>query len=199
MRKLVKPTAVLCSVALLLNGCAWMKEHKKIVTGAGIGAVAGGVIGGLAKGKKGAVYGALAGALAGGLIGAYLEHKDRDAKATNQAYKYDPHQGIRLELANVAADPATVRAGDKTYLQATYALMAPDPNQQLAVTETRIVTLGGQKVAELSSNVTRVPGTYTSQVPITLKPDAPRGRYELQVIVAAGGTSAKRTSHFIVN
>ncbi len=199
MRKLTKPTAVVCALALALQGCAWMKEHRKIVTGAGIGAVAGGVIGGLAKGKKGAVYGALAGALAGGLIGAYLEHKDKDAKTTNQTYNYQPSQGIRLELANVAADPATVRAGGETYLQATYAVMAPDPNQQLAVTETRVIVLGGQKVAELKSEVKRIPGTYTSQVPITLKPDAPRGRYELQVSIAAAGTTAQRSSYFIVN
>ncbi len=199
MRKLVKPTALVCTLALALQGCAWMKEHRKIVTGAGIGAIGGAVIGGLAKGKKGAVYGALAGALAGGLIGAYLEHKDKDANTTYQTYNYQPTQGIRLELADVAADPATIRPGGKTYLQATYALMAPDPNQQLAVTETRIITLGGQEVARLSSNVNRIPGTYTSQVPITLKPDAPRGRYELQVVVAAAGTQAKRASYFIVN
>ena len=197
--KLLRPVAVLCVVSLLGQGCAWLEDHKKTAIGAGVGAVAGAVVGGAYKGKKGAVVGALAGALAGGLIGAYLDHKDKPAKETKQTYNYEPTQGVRVELAGVAADPNAVAPGGKVYLQATYAVMAPSDAQELPITETRVVTLGGTKVAELASNVNRMPGTYTSQVPIDLKPNATRGRYELTITVAAAGKTTQRSSYFVVN
>ena len=200
LKRPYKAVAVLCCLMLLAaQGCSFIEGHKKTVIGAGAGAVVGGVVGGVAKGKKGAVIGALAGALAGGLIGAYLDHKDKPAKETKETYNYKAAEGTRVELAGVAADPNAVSPGGKVYLQATYAVMAPNDQQELPVVETRLVTLGNTTVAELTSNVNRAPGTYTSQVPINLKADATRGRYELTITVAAGGITRKRSSFFVVN
>jgi len=199
VRRVCKPVSVLCVAALLAQGCGWVEQHQKAAIGVGVGAVAGGLVGAAVKGKKGAVVGALVGALAGGAIGAYLDHKDKAAEETNQAHDYKATQGVRVELAGVAADPNAVAPGGKVYLQATYAVMAPDMQQQLPVTETRVVTMGGTKVTELASNVTRTPGTYTSQVPIDLPPNAPKGQYQLTVSVAAAGQTAQRSSTFVVN
>jgi hypothetical protein len=184
---------------LLAQGCAFYERHKKAIIGAGIGAAAGAAVGGLAKGRKGALVGGLVGALAGGAIGAYLDHKDKTAAQTNQAHNYDPNQGVRVELVAVTADPNTVAPGGKVHLQATYAVMAPNPQQEIAVTETRLVTLGGAKVADPTTTVNRLPGTYTSQVPITLPTDATKGRYDLAVTVAAAGKQSQLTSAFVVN
>jgi surface antigen len=198
-KRMMKPAAVLCSAMLLGQGCGWLERHKGAVIGAGVGAVAGGVVGHAVRGRKGAVVGALAGALVGGAIGAYLDSRNKTAAETNQTYSYAPAQGTRVELASVAADPNSVAPGGKVYLQATYAVMTPNTSQQLAITETRVITLGGAEVARLNSDVVRAPGTYTSQVPIDLRPDAARGRYELTIIIAAAGKTAQGTSYFVVN
>ncbi len=202
MRRMCKPVAALCSAALALQGCVggWVEEHQKTIVGTGIGAAAGAGLGYAVRGKKGAVVGGLLGALAGGIIGNYLESRDRSAHETNTAYNYAPTQGTRVEVAGAAADPTTVHAGEKVYLQATYAIMAPDEQREIPVVETRVVTREGIKVAELSSTVSRLPGTYTSQVPIDLPLGALRGRYELTVSVAAVGVPAiQRSAAFVVN
>jgi len=204
MRRLNRPVAVLCVAALLGQGCGWIKEHNKIVTGAAIGAVGGAALGYMVGGRRhhrgrAVVGGALLGALAGGLVGAYLEHQEKTAAQTNQAYNYNPNQGVRLDLTNVATDPATVAPGGKVHLQATYAVLAPNAQQALPITETRVLTFGGQKVAELVSNVEHAPGTWMSSVPIDLKPDAQRGQYDLTVTLSGAGQTAQRTASFVVN
>lgn len=198
-RTACKSVAVLCCVGLLVQGCGWVEDHPKTAAGAGIGAVGGAILGGAARGKRGAVVGGLVGALAGGLIGNYLDRKDKAAQETNQAYSYAPTQGTRLEIIAAAAEPATVAPGGKVSLQVTYALMAPQETAQVPVVETRTLTFNGAKVAELNSNVNRTPGTYTSQVPVDLRADAPKGQYELTVTVAAAGQTAQRSASFTVN
>lgn len=145
------------------------------------------------------VAGALVGALAGGLIGNYLDRRDRTAQQTNQAYNYAPDQGTRLELAGVAVEPSTVAPGGRVSLNVTYAIMAASDQTQVAVTETRVLTYNGAKVAELSSPVTRTPGTYTSQVPVDLRADAAKGRYDLTVTVSGAGKMVQGAAFFVVN
>jgi len=193
------PLSLLAVLLLLVPGCSFLDEHQKAAIGAGVGALAGAGIGYAAKGKKGALWGGLAGALVGGLIGAYLDHKDKSAEQTNQAHSYQPTQGVRLELVGAGTDPAAIAPGGQVALQATYALMAPNTEQELQVTETRLITLNGVKVADPSITVARTPGTYTSKVPITLPPTATRGTYQLLVTVAAGGQSSQLQSSFDVN
>jgi len=199
MRRAIKPVAVTCLAAMLFQGCAWIREHQKTLLGVGIGAAAGGALGYAVRGRRGAVAGALVGALAGGIIGNMMERRDRDAAATNQAYSYAPAQGTRVEVSSVVAEPSAVAPGGTVNLQVTYALMAPNMQAQVAVVETRVVTFGGAKVAELTSPVNRAPGTYTTQVPIQLRADSPRGQYQLTIAVAAAGTQGQQTSSFVVN
>ncbi|HUT32419.1 MAG TPA: glycine zipper domain-containing protein [Planctomycetota bacterium] len=206
-QRTIKPVATVCLAAILLQGCAWLKEHPNTATGAGVGAVAGGALGYLFGGHgrhhhgrgKAMVGGALLGALAGGIIGSMMEKKDRPAQETNQAYNYQPAQGTRVEVSSVVADPNVAAPGGTVTLQVTYAVMAANAQAEVPVVETRTVTFAGTKVADLSSPVGRLPGTYTTQVPIQLRADSPRGQYQLTITVAAAGSQAQQTAAFTVN
>jgi len=199
MKKSVfKPVAVLCCAAMLLQGCGWIEKHQKTLIGVGVGTAGGAALGYMVRGKKGAVAGALVGALAGGVIGHMMERRERDAAATNQAYNYAPTQGARIEVSAAKAIPATVAPGGKVTLETTYAVMAPNAQAQLALVETRTVMFGSTKVAELVSNVNRVPGTYTTQVPIELKADTPKGQYQYIITVTGAGASGQQATTFVV-
>jgi len=210
MRRMLKPVAVTCLAAMLLQGCGWIKENPNTATGAATGAVAGGALGYLFgghgrrhHGRGGAIVGgAIIGAIAGGIIGNAMDRRDRrerTAQETNQTFNYAPAQGTRLAVSAVVAEPNAVAPGGTVTLQVTYAVMAATEQTQVPVVETRILTQGGNKVAEYTSNVTHFPGTYTSQVPIQLKPDTPKGQYNLTIIVSGAGAQEQRTASFNVN
>jgi hypothetical protein len=190
--------SVAVAVVLLVSGCQYTEEHPKTVLGAGVGAAGGAVVGGLAGGKRGAVIGALVGAAAGAGVGNYLDSQDKTAAETNQAHNYQPDQGVVLQLTNVATNPSTVAPGGDVSLDATYALMAPNAQQQFSVMETRIVTLGGTQIANTSRTVDRTAGTYTSKMPITLPAGASTGSYQVQVTVATSGQSTQVAATFSV-
>jgi hypothetical protein len=183
----------------LLPACQWAQEHPKTATGAGVGAAGGAIVGGLASGsRKGMVIGGLLGALAGGLIGNYEDQRDRNASDTMQANSYDPQKGVQLQMKSVSADPQAVSAGGTVDLKMTYAVMAPQAEQEVEVTEARTVTLNGEKVVDRSIQVYRVSGTYTSTQPITLPADAPRGTYQMEETITSGARSSSMTGTFNV-
>ena len=203
MRKGMKPVSVLCVLLLAASGCEQLGQHKA-ATGAGVGAVAGGVLGRVIGGTKhrtrNILIGAVIGAAAGYGIGKYLEHRDKTAAQTNQAHNYQPAQGTRVELIGVTANPATVARGQQVDLQATYAIMAPDANQAVQVTETRTVLYNGQQLVQHPPRtVNRTPGTYTSKAPMAIPANATPGNYELVVAVAAAGATKQATAPFTVN
>ncbi|HPD17861.1 MAG TPA: glycine zipper domain-containing protein [Planctomycetota bacterium] len=202
-QRLCKRVAVLCVAALASQGCGWIRDNPKTVTGAAIGAAAGGALGYAVSGHhrrgRAVIGGALIGALAGGIIGNMMERRDREAAATNQAYNYAPAQGTRVEVAGALVDPAATTPGGTVNLQVTYAVMAPNDQTAVPLVETRVVTFNGTKVAELTSNVSRTPGTYTTQVPIQLRADTPKGQYQLDVVVAGAGAQGQRSATFVVN
>ena len=191
--------AMAATFMLLVPGCEFVEEHQKAAIGVGAGAVGGAAIGGLAGGRKGAVIGGLIGAVAGGAIGAYLDHKDKTAEETQKAYNYKPGQGLRLELNNVSVEPKAVAPGGEIRVQATYAVMTPDPQQQVSVRETRVITLAGAKVAEAAVEVNRTGGTYTSEVPITLPASSAKGIYQAQTTVETAGQSKTFATSFTVD
>ena len=194
-----RPAMILAAIVLLAPSCQFLEEHQKAAIGVGAGAVGGGAIGAVVGGKKGAVIGAVAGALAGGALGVYLDHKDKTAEETQRAHNYSPEQGVLIELTGVSADPGTVAPGGEVSLLATYAVMAPRPQRQLEVKETRLVALGGVTVAEATVSVVRTPGTYTSELPIMLPAGAARGTYSFTVTVETAGQSSQLTSSFTVD
>ena len=187
------------SVCLLfVGGCDFIKEHEKAAIGTGVGAGAGAIIGGLAAGRKGVIYGGLIGALAGGAIGAYLDYKDKDADQTNKDKNYTPDQGVRVDLESAKADPASVSPGGTVKIAMTYALMAPSNTQELEVTERRVILLNDKKLAEAQVTLSRVPGTYTSEVPIMLPADIAKGKYSFESTVSVNGKTKQINGSFMV-
>lgn len=200
--KRTKGIGIMLAAAVMLTvlpACQWAREHPKTAAGAGIGAAGGAIIGGLASGsRKGMVIGGLLGALAGGLLGNYEDHKDRNAADTMRANNYDPQSGVQLQMQSVAADPQSISPGENVDLKMTYAVMAPRPRHEVGITETRTVTLNGQKVVDQTIQVYRVAGTYTSMQPVTLPADAPRGTYQMEETVTSGAQSSSMTGTFSV-
>jgi len=92
---------VLLIAALILPGCATMKENPKTTIGAGAGAVLGAGVGYAIGGGKGAAIGAVVGGLAGGVIGHYMDKQEREFKqalAESQAREQDAiMQGVQRE------------------------------------------------------------------------------------------------------
>lgn len=201
MRKWMKPVSVLCALLIAASGCETLKRNKG-ATGAGAGAVAGGLAGALIDDDhrtRNALIGAALGAAAGYGIGKYLEHREKTAQQTNQAHNYQPAQGTRVEMVGARAQPGTVQRGGSVDLKATYAIMAPNPQEQVQVTETRTILFSGQKLTQFGPrNVTKNPGTYTTSAPMSVPQNATPGNYELVVTVSAAGQSKQEKTQFTV-
>ncbi len=202
MPRWIKPVSVLCVLLLAASGCETLKQNKA-ATGAGAGALAGGLagalIGGGRKRTRNVLIGAALGAAAGYGIGKYLEHREKTAQQTNQAHNYQPAQGTRLEIVGAQAEPGTVQRGGSVDLKTTYAIMAPNPQEQVQVTETRTILYSGEKLTEFGPrNVTQTPGTYTTSAPMSVPQNATPGNYELVVTVSAAGQSKQEKTQFTV-
>jgi hypothetical protein len=204
--------AVVAAVSAALPGCGTLgqtpgrlgesatetvQRHPETVVGAGAGAAGGAVIGGLAGGSKGAVIGGLLGALAGGAVGNYVERRETDSGGVvGGPLPASPAATlVRIDRADPA--PPLVSPGGTVHLNATYTIAAPG-DQAILVRETREVRYGGELVANPTTEVQRVDGTYTTDVPITLPVAAKAGRYEVTTTVAMGDRRSSQTSSFEV-
>lgn len=198
MARSAKLVSVMLVVGILAAGCEYARTHKKTTTGAGVGAVAGAIGGALVDGGEGALVGAFIGALAGGAIGAYMDHQDKSAQETYEDYDYVPAEGTQLTVESVAADPDAVAPGDTVDLNVTYAVLTPRADDVVRVTETRQVTLRGQKVLEVAHEVLRPAGTFSSSQPLELPDDAEAGTYVVLITVQGDGQASSLTATFTV-
>ncbi len=184
---------------VLLPACQWSREHPKTAGGAGIGAAGGAIAGGLISGKrKGMVWGGLLGALAGGLLGAYADHKDKTADEAMADSSYDPQVGVQLVMKSVSAEPKSIAPGQDVDLKMTYTVLAPQSDQEVDVTETRLVTLNGEKVADPSTQRYRTSGIWSSTQPVRLPGNAPSGTYQVEAKVTTDNLSSSMTTTFVV-
>lgn len=192
---------VLVTVSTL--GCASLeekvKEHPGTVVGAAAGAAGGLLLGGLIfRSVAGALAGGLIGTLAGGVIGNALESKKQDYDATAKAHDYTPKQGTKVRIEKVEAQPSTIRPGETVNLVVHYALLTPDPNREVSVTERREISMGGQLVGNPVLTVERKGGTWVSALPLTLPKTAEAGAYRVAVAVQADGGLDSATTAFTV-
>src|SRR6266508_4862827 len=198
----MRPTAaVLVAVVVLTvgsSGCENVSEHKTTAVGAGAGAAGGAAIGGLAtRSATGAVVGGLLGGLAGGAIGYYLERRDRDRTQAVADAAYQPEQGTVLRIERVEASPVSIRAGETVNLLTTYTVLTPT-DQRTTVRETREIRQDGVLVANPSTELQRVNGTFTSGLPVTLPRTARPGTYEVTTSIVAGDRLSRSTTTFRV-
>ncbi len=193
----------LTAFALGASGCATVsEEHRGAATGAGLGGAAGAVAGAVFAGEgsrtKGAIIGGLAGALLGGVIGNYTVDKKKTAQETSNKYAYNPSSGTVVRIETAAAKPAIVSPGGTANLEATYAVMSPSSDTQIAVTESREVTLNGELVGNPEVNVNHTAGTYNTTVPLILPADAKKGKYKVITTIKTAAGKDSRESSFTV-
>lgn len=203
MKMRIAATFTLMAFFLGASGCATIpEEHKGAATGAGIGAATGAVAGAILAGEgsrtQGALLGGLAGTLIGGVIGNYTVDKEKTAQETSDKYAYNPSAGTMVRIETAGATPATVSPGGTTNLEASYAVMTPNADSEVAITESREVTLNGELVGSPEVNVNRTAGTYKTSIPLILPKDAKKGKYKVITSIKSAAGKDSRESSFTV-
>lgn len=192
-------SAAMVLVFLTFIGCATMQEHKGATYGAGAGAATGAVIGGLAgRSVTGVIVGGLLGALAGGAIGHYAYDKQKERDETAKAVNYDPAKGPVLKIESASVSPQTVNPGEQVNLKLTYYVLNPSKDVQTNVTEIREITHNGQLVGKPEVTATRMDGTYTSTVPVSLPRTALSGEYIVKNTVQSANLKDTQEVRFTV-
>ncbi len=184
-------------------GCAAIEEqvktHPETALGAGIGAAAGMLTGGLIFGNAaGTLVGGLLGGLTGGVIGNVIEARSWDRSATSQRYHYSPTQGTMLQIEAVEAHPAQIRPGDTINLNMRFAVLAPNIQHSVQVSERRQILFNSSPVGDSTLQIQRMGGTWTSSQPLTLPANAASGSYRVIMSVKADSTEATQQTTFTV-
>lgn len=198
-------TRVMCLalVAGSVAGCAdfgaTVREHPRAATGTAVGAAGGAVAGGLlSHGATGAVVGGLIGGLAGGLIGNAMDTQRQDLASTASTYNYDPVQGTVVRIQDAEVEPRTVRPGGQVNLVTHYAVLTPNPDEEVTVVERWRITRAGQVMGSPVRTVRRQGGAWVSTLPLTLPPTAQSGEYHVALTVEAAGQQDSETTNFTV-
>ena len=192
MRKKTTATLVIVAVlALGLNGCATHNETGALVggaSGAAVGAGIGGALGGGRWALFGGALGAMLGSVAGAGIGEYFDHKqERNRAEVIQSDGYDATAGYQLNLVHIEATPRVVRPGEAVRVQVTYNVLAPDPQQQIPVTETWVFTHNDRELTRLSRpEELKDQGEHTSTFRFSMADAAIPGPYQTIVMVSNG-------------
>lgn len=202
-KHIIETLAMLVLILSVQGGCATLpEEHKGATTGAGIGAATGALAGAVLAGEgsrtQGAILGGLAGALIGGVIGNYTVDQKRNAEDTSNRYGYQSSAGVLIRIESTSISPASIYPGDRVDLKASYALMAPQRDTRIAVTEIREIRFNGELVGKPEVSATHIPGTYDSNVPLFLANDAKRGTYQVITTVRTSESSDSRETSFTV-
>ena len=123
------------------------------------------------------------------------DDQKRNAEDTSNRYGYQSSAGVLTRIESTSITPATIYPGDRVDLKATYALMAPQSDARITVTEIREIRFNGELVGKPEVSATHIPGTYDSNVPLFLANDAKRGTYQvITTIKTPEGSDARETS-----
>lgn len=178
----------------------YVTENPRTAIGAGAGAAGGALIGALVFDSAGAaVAGGLLGGLAGGLVGRALEHKNEDYEKTARDYGYrSPRRETIVRIEDVDTDPEMVNQRERVNLVTRYAVLPPEWNQQVSVTEKWRIVHNGRVVGDPVLTVKRTGGTWSSAIPITLPGNAEPGTYQANVEIETAGASDRGSTTFVV-
>ncbi|MGH7411389.1 MAG: glycine zipper domain-containing protein [Candidatus Methylomirabilis sp.] len=184
-------------------GCVAIEEqakaHPQTAIGAGVGAAVGLLTGGLIfRSATGTLLGGLVGALAGGVIGNVLEARSQDRAATAQQYGYTSAQGTIVRIDGAEVHPVQIRAGETVNLNMRFAVLTPNPQDTILISERRQVFLENAVVGDSTLQAQRQGGTWTSSQPIALPANAKSGSYRVVMSVKAQGTEASQQTSFTV-
>jgi hypothetical protein len=138
------------------------------------------------------------GKLSGGMIGRYASEKKKAKEETVKKYKYKPSQGVLMRIENASIVPREVKAGQTVEVRITYAVLGTTPRRELMVTETREIKYKGEIIGKPIVHLACEDGTYSSTIPVTLPPDAKRGKYSVAVTVETHKVSASKEAFFYI-
>ena len=146
---------------------------------------------------RGTLIGGVSGAvIAGTACFAMAEYQSRQVKGyaeTRQAVNYQPAQGGVVAVTQYAMTPAAASPGTQVAFKATYYVMTPNPDEDVPITETRIVNLydreaGGYKeLGRVASQVTVKPGTRQADGKWDIRSGVAEGQYQVVFQVARSG------------
>jgi len=194
----------LISVAAALNGCASTGGVSgKQVLGAALGGVAGaGLCLVLTRNPATCALAGVAGALAGWGTAAIAENyarQQRSFEAEQAEFGYNPAQGTRIEMRGMQASPQTVVPGQSLDVTTQYALLAPDAERPVTVTEAISVWKDGSEVLAIpAKTVQRVRGGWEVSGRFEVPKKAPPGIYQVKQQVSAGDSTRALLAPFVV-
>src|SRR5262249_56662076 len=113
-------------------------------------------------------------------------------------YDYDPVQGTVVRIQDTEVEPSTARPGGQVHLVTHYALLIPNPDEEVTVVERWHITMADQVVGTPVRTVRRQGGAWVSTLPVTLPPTAQSGAYDVELTVEAVGRQDSETTSLTV-
>lgn len=204
MKKCIRKNAVFTLIVLMVGtqsvGCVTTTPSAErgglfgAGSGAAIGAIAGQLIGG---DTKATLIGAAIGAVVGGLVGSYIDQQNATRAEAAKKYEYD-EKVAKLEVESASATPDRVAPGSTIDSIVQYTTLSPNKDQQVAITERRVL-VGEQESFDLSERkVIREQGTHTSTAKVNLPKDLPKGNYTLVTTITDGQITKTSKTPFAV-
>lgn len=183
--------AVGLATTVQMQGCATVQEkiqstaeeHPLIFCGMGSMVTGGAVWAGchylLQGNTAGCVIGAVAAGVADGL-NCWWQLKQKivqDYDDTRKKLHYNPSQGYVVKIVDFSANPKIARPGDEVKIRAQFALMSPNPTDEIKFE--RKITLPGDSKPR-TEIITYQPGTWgIEDYPFKIDATAPEGKVEL--------------------
>lgn len=187
MKKAVIVLLILSFMGLQLSGCATMSNTEQGALG---GAVAGGLLGALVGDTKGAIIGAAAGAIVGAVIGNYYDKQVSSRAEAAKKYEYASKNSgeTRIEIEESSFAPERVKTGssEKVSSSVQYTVLAQSENQEINITETRILVNGKERLELSKREVKRAQGTHVSSMKFEMPKDMEKGDYTLITTITDG-------------
>jgi len=127
-----------------------------------------------------------------------MESQTKEQSNTTQDYNYASTQGTIVRIEKLEIEPASIRPGERVNLIAHYALLTPDSDERVTVTERWDISRSGQSAGNPTHTVQRPGGTWASAVPLTLPRNARTGTYRVALTVQAADSSDSATATFTI-
>lgn len=192
------------SVIVVLNGCASTGGVSgKQVLGAAVGGVVGaGLCLAVTRNPVACALSGVGGALAGWGVAAVAENyarQQRSFEAERAEFGYQPVQGTRIEMRGSQILPEKVVPGQSIDVITQYALLGPDADKPIAITETLSVWSEGKEILTGPGKVVeRLPGGWEVSDRLNVPKGAPLGRYQVKHELTAGNAKSAFLTPFVV-
>ena len=136
---------------------------------------------------RGAIIGGVTGLFAGGAacfaIAKANSRPIADYQQTQKATDYNPTQGTLVRVEKLTLQPVNVAPGEKFAWHSRYVVMTPEPNADVPVVETRVLsaydetTKGWKEIGQYKTEATAKPGTREDAVEMAMPKQTTAQRY----------------------